>query len=504
MVTSLNTDGVLFYQGSQQGSGRPMPTYFQISTDKDTYRLNTFYVMRHNKGAWTEVDPSVLIQGENHGFDNDVEHVRVDGCCEDFYSVVGSTTPIRFTAKPWSHLLWTNPGYFPTELGIPDPRCGTLDLSGFTRQHIYNDLWVCYFKRCIRYDPGASYAPKPMYEQFDMGDWTAMRLDDPAKGRCNIVLSFKSTWRRCYQDGTLYSKKDYEFSYSFPVWSREWVSPNWIYSDLGFSTIPLGSNKDLLDLGDSCYYECLQLLPQIHASARSKAFEDSFNAIDKLDSNNIANAQQLLDLLKTLFTGDIKGLVEIPKTLKDWWLWYRYTYSTTKMDVEEFIEFFSDFKRKFNKQRFTVYSTFDDEREEITVTWTCGVTLHTALKDWVDSIDAVVYKLGLYPGMVNIWDMIPYSFVVDWFLPIGDICNQLETNIRANTDQYVFERINYSIQCSLESRAISGLRYSYYKRWSESAPPPVRFWVGKGTYNPSTKTIIKRACDGVCLFITGG
>ncbi|MGD7175660.1 hypothetical protein [Ralstonia pseudosolanacearum] len=226
--------------------------------------------------------------------------------------------------------------------------------------------------------------------------------------------------------------------------------------------------------------------------------------MDKLDTNNLANAQQLLDMFKKLIKLDVKGLLEIPKTLKDWWLWYRYTYTTTKMDVEEFIEYFSDFKRKFNKQRFTLYTTLEDPRESITVKWTCGVTLHTHLVELVDQLDSVVQKLGLYPGMVNTWDLIPYSFVVDWFLSLGDIFQQLETNIRCNTTDYVFERINYSVQCSLESGAYEGLRYRYYRRWSEDGPPPVRFWIGEGSYEPSTQTTLKRITDGVCLFLTGG
>lgn len=226
--------------------------------------------------------------------------------------------------------------------------------------------------------------------------------------------------------------------------------------------------------------------------------------MDRLDTNNLANAQQLLDMFKKLIKLDVKGLLEIPSTIKDWWLWYRYSYTTTKMDVEEFIEYFSDFKRKFNKQRFTLYTTLEDPREDITVTWTCGVTLHTHLVELVDQLDSVVQKLGLYPGMVNLWDMIPYSFVVDWFLPLGDIFQQLETNIRCNTTDYVFERINYSVQCSLESGAYQGLRYRYYRRWSEDGPPPVRFWIGEGTYEPSTQTTLKRITDGVCLFLTGG
>lgn len=43
-----------------------------------------------------------------------------------------------------------------------------------------------------------------------------------------------------------------------------------------------------------------------------------------------------------------------------------------------------------------------------------------ATEQLVDRILRVGYETDLLPTAANIWDMVPYSFVVDWFLPIGE------------------------------------------------------------------------------------
>ena len=36
---------------------------------------------------------------------------------------------------------------------------------------------------------------------------------------------------------------------------------------------------------------------------------------------------------------------------------------------------------------------------------------------------------GLYPTLLNSWDMVPYSFVVDWFVSFDDLFQQLDDRI---------------------------------------------------------------------------
>lgn len=50
-----------------------------------------------------------------------------------------------------------------------------------------------------------------------------------------------------------------------------------------------------------------------------------------------------------------------------------------------------------------------------------------ALDQLKDRVMRAGYELDLLPSLSNIWDLIPFSFVVDWFLPIGDRLATLET-----------------------------------------------------------------------------
>jgi hypothetical protein len=95
------------------------------------------------------------------------------------------------------------------------------------------------------------------------------------------------------------------------------------------------------------------------------------------------------------------------------------------------------------------------------------------------------YELDVAPTLANIWDLLPWSFVVDWFLPIGPIAEQMELehyaqtfNVRKcfttltaqwETDQlplYGFEGVRLSGSCT----------FSFYERRCSnvlpSAPPP--------------------------------
>jgi hypothetical protein len=51
----------------------------------------------------------------------------------------------------------------------------------------------------------------------------------------------------------------------------------------------------------------------------------------------------------------------------------------------------------------------------------------------VQQMKRTLYDLDIVPSLENIWDMVPYSFVVDWFLPIGQYFESLELNGFAQT-----------------------------------------------------------------------
>jgi hypothetical protein len=72
------------------------------------------------------------------------------------------------------------------------------------------------------------------------------------------------------------------------------------------------------------------------------------------------------------------------------------------------------------------------------------------------------YEWDYYPSLANVWDMIPLSFVVDWFIDVSSIFEDLDRLVQARY---------YSVTCLLESvkaigasNSLRGVDLSYYDR----------------------------------------
>lgn len=87
-----------------------------------------------------------------------------------------------------------------------------------------------------------------------------------------------------------------------------------------------------------------------------------------------------------------------------------------------------------------------------------------------NKIDRALYlldELGVHPDLKTAWDIIPLSFVVDYFLPVGDILESLHP--RGWSNSTVFEG-SFSISCK------HYYHYSYFvegKQWASNHAPLV-------------------------------
>lgn len=98
------------------------------------------------------------------------------------------------------------------------------------------------------------------------------------------------------------------------------------------------------------------------------------------------------------------------------------------------------------------------------------------------------YELDVLPTTANMWDMVPLSFVVDWFLPIGDYFEKVEARNYMATlplkrcfitrtvdyDQVVDEDIPLTIGTYFDTLKVTGLvRHHIYERnYSPILPTP--------------------------------
>lgn len=156
------------------------------------------------------------------------------------------------------------------------------------------------------------------------------------------------------------------------------------------------------------------------ASTFQAAYVDACQSLIDVSINTLGNILELANTLKgmaELLREPAKGIKDLLDTYKDprkAWLFYRYSYSTTKADVKEYLLFIDRLKSLSNMvgKEIKAYGKAG--------TVHCTVTVNVA-----DILPETVYDflamIGVEPNAQNIWDLVPYSFVADWFLGISNV-----------------------------------------------------------------------------------
>lgn len=78
-------------------------------------------------------------------------------------------------------------------------------------------------------------------------------------------------------------------------------------------------------------------------------------------------------------------------------------------------------------------------------------------------------ELGLLNPLALAWELMPYSFVVDWFLPVGDVLASLTSEVGMSN---VFRTISYNEMTWSYTRVRPEVAYQTTKRHYRTAPPP--------------------------------
>lgn len=166
-------------------------------------------------------------------------------------------------------------------------------------------------------------------------------------------------------------------------------------------------------------------LPLIDHILPESFTDDVFNNFAIPDVNNCENLSQLRDiknslppLLKLIRRHNIKSLAEL-------YLWWKYTYSTTILDIRAYYEFF----QKWHKD-----SSNGKNYRRIDITYSDTILVDSSPVDRVTRYHVytkpynvgVLEALGLNINLSNTWDLLPFSFVVDWFVKVGDLLARID------------------------------------------------------------------------------
>lgn len=230
---------------------------------------------------------------------------------------------------------------------------------------------------------------------------------------------------------------------------------------------------------------------------RQGAFWAAIKDVKILNQNSVQNFIEAIQFLLKLKSGKFSFKSCLPSSLHDAWLSYRYQYNTTRMDFQEGLEFIK-WTGMFDLSTDTFFRGVSHYNGKIC---RCKVTLRSRLLDSLKKAWSTLYTYGLQPNFYLVWDMTPFSFIVDWFIPIGELCDIID---RYNYLTDTFDCVNcvyslsYGAANSTDNATINSVLYS---RWVENRFPPVEFQYLYEEDTTSSKSILFRCLDAVSLIL---
>lgn len=184
--------------------------------------------------------------------------------------------------------------------------------------------------------------------------------------------------------------------------------------------------------------------------ARSDAFANAAG----LETNwleNLAQAKGTLDVVVPLIEGyrafKTGNITAARRALAGAYLTYKYVISPAISDTTEVVKkgpaaldlaIRTRFSRERRRGRRTKALTLQDH----VATQEYACTLILALKDNAFSqLWNALERLGLDPSAANLWDLVPFSFVIDWFTSIGDALDRISCYVSGVLNRELIARI---------------------------------------------------------------
>lgn len=175
-------------------------------------------------------------------------------------------------------------------------------------------------------------------------------------------------------------------------------------------------------------YQRLQMEPWIFGDLA----QDCVDQQRWVDTNGIAFIKDLIEIKRLV---PKVGKLTNPKTYANLFLWWKYGVESTSRD------FFTYDKaiRAADKTASSVRPREYHASHRASGKWLrSAVTSEYHYKVLVAPFDSRVMNIirslrewGMYPSLEGSWDLLPYSFVVDWFADVSSALHGLDTNIFA-------------------------------------------------------------------------
>lgn len=253
-----------------------------------------------------------------------------------------------------------------------------------------------------------------------------------------------------------------------PFW-RPSLPPSWVYS-------PSAVARQVDVVGAKLEPGKLPFEPVPYGDLAMKAVEN-------FDANHVNMLEFLRDIRHpTSMIPKLKNL----KSLDSWaddYLAMKYAVLPTVSDIRRIVEAFHRRKPFLDRNGFTVQtakSVLSGVNAEITYTLEqhVKVAIHredAGLVSLMERLDSI----GMFPTFENLWDLVPYSFVIDWLVDVGGFLERVDTRLkilRLNVKYATMSSklyVNAEFPFSATSPYVGQLFWVHYNRWvSDQCPVP--------------------------------
>lgn len=230
-----------------------------------------------------------------------------------------------------------------------------------------------------------------------------------------------------------------------------------------------------------------------------RAYKDALDNIPGGNTwgNGIQNILSCAEAVRNLK----HGKVTIPSNWADAWLKYRYVLNTNLMDTEELFKRFTEDKIRDtwdmlrNGKKVRCYGTDQAEIADVHFKCICRLRVKPSIKSYFNNFMRDAHSMGLVPDLYLIWDSIPYSFIVDWFIPIGEALEAAD-RVRQSEEYYDISDVIFSF--TYVQKWEDGTTIRNYSRFTH-APLSLNgaYWLAPT--GASNKTTVKRIIDTAAL-----
>ena len=210
----------------------------------------------------------------------------------------------------------------------------------------------------------------------------------------------------------------------------------------------------------------------------------AMRALNQVDSNHTNMIEFLRDLRHPAkMIPKLRNLRSL-KGLSSTYLGVKYGILPTVNDLQTIVKAFKARAPYLDKNGFRTYSAGETTALTIdNIVYTKIQYLKVALENEDDEFKLLIERLenmGIFPDFEKIWDIVPYSFVIDWFVDVGKMLKRVDTNLRIlrlNIRYVTMSRKTtvrgVSTAESLQTPFIGSIDWTKYHRWvSDQCPGP--------------------------------